>query len=302
MSRSIFAIVFAMVIVQVLGSWTEVHAKNKSLPKAIKVVTVTEDGGFIRAKIRIKSFPDPEKDAYVLRDGQGFKVISVDKCDDLVSISAVPETVGIVRKTADNVPDWLACKEPELTFNDFVIVPLTVSISNPELMQTEFWSKTLGATAVKFDPKLPQNIADAFAKQEYGKISIIATELERPIRAAGKVGEANFLYSIAIDAGARGVLASAGKPVDPTTTDILEYSPDNNRFELKTGVKSMVKDYQIKNLGFAADTKNLGKFTWQTMKSLPGGDDVYAPQYQLRPDAVANFDGQLLQKLRAPEL
>ncbi|MGO7097487.1 hypothetical protein ACCS94_18685 [Rhizobium johnstonii] len=176
-----------------------------------------------------------------------------------------------------------------------------LSISNPEFKQTEFWSKTLGKAAVEMRPELPRDIADAFAKQEYGKISIIASELEKSIREAGKVDEADFLYSIALDAGARGVLMSASQNVDPTMADILEYSTNSHRFELKADVMEAVQDYQIKNLGLAKESKALGKFTWETMKSLPGGDNVYAPQYQLRPSAAEDFNGEFLQGLQQPQ-
>ncbi|TBB53881.1 hypothetical protein ELH44_09460 [Rhizobium ruizarguesonis] len=301
MTRSIHKLLVALLLVQNVGQSAEAHAKDGGRAKAIKIVTVTEEGKSITAKIRIKSYPDPENDAYVLRSGEGFKVISVDKCNDLVSISAISETIGIIRKTGDSVPDWLPCTEPELTFNDFVIVPLTLSISNPEFKQTEFWSKTLGKAAVEMRPELPRDIADAFAKQEYGKISIIASELEKSIREAGKVDEADFLYSIALDAGARGVLMSASQNVDPTMADILEYSTNSHRFELKADVMEAVQDYQIKNLGLAKESKALGKFTWETMKSLPGGDNVYAPQYQLRPSAAEDFNGEFLQGLQQPQ-
>jgi hypothetical protein len=262
----------------------------KPRPKQIKVVTVTDRGEAVKAKIRIKAYPEPEKDAYVLRDGKGFEIISVDQCDSFVTITAVSETIGLVRKVGDDVPDWLSCTEPEVTFNDFVVVPLTVSVDNPDFQQPDFWTKTLGDAAVQGNPVLAADIAEAFKLKQYGKVSIIATELERSVRASGKTTEADFLYALALDAGARGVLSQGGAMGAGNT---LVYSIENDRFELKADVKAAISDYQIQNFNYDRDSDLLGKFTWKTMKSLPGGDQVFAPDFQLSPDALTDFNASL---------
>jgi hypothetical protein len=298
MSKVFRAMLLGLIATQCFVVLEGAQAKAKSKPKAIKVITITEDGRRVNARIKIKAYPESEKEAYILGEEDGYAKIAVDKCDSFVMIMAESETIGIVRKAEDLVPDWLPCKEPEVTFNDFLIEPMMFSTSNPAYKTEGFWRKTLGDVAVNSNPNLAKDIADAFSNQEYGKISIITTELEKTLRTAGKKDEADFLYSLAVDAGARGVLQSGGIISDVATANVLEYSKDTGRFELRADVKVFVEQYQAKTFDYSPYSQQMGKFNWETMKSLPGGDVTFAPDYQIGGDAAMQFDGTQLQGLQ----
>jgi hypothetical protein len=255
----------------------------------------------VTAALKVRATDAPEADAHVVDVGDGYKVILISKCDSFVSITAISDTVGIVRRLGDAVPDWLSCREPEIKFDDFVIVALTFSTTNPEFKTADFWSSTLGDAAMKANPKLPEEIAGAFAEREYGKVSVITTELEKSVRDVGKVDEANFFYALALDAAARGVLTMVPNDKgDPAKADVLDYSAESKRFELKPDMIPLVGEYQMKNLGYlgyTSQSSKLGKLDLETKMSLPGGKDVRLSDFQIGKDAAVYLNGDQLYNL-----
>lgn len=121
MTRPIVFAFCTLFLVQGVGAWDVLNAQDGP-PVTIKVITVTKDGTPIRARVRIKPYPNPEEDAYVVQVDKQFKIIQVGKCDESVWIGVRPETIGIVRK----IGNWLPCRQPELKFDDFEIVPLAL--------------------------------------------------------------------------------------------------------------------------------------------------------------------------------
>lgn len=263
-------------------------AGSAEAAKQIKVLTTTSEGVAVRAKIKLKVFPTGETNAYVLREGKGYSIISVESCDDFVSLSAVPDVIGINRKINDDVPDWLPCEEPEVVFNDFQIQRLTLSVNNPAYSSADFWQQTLGVDAETTRPELPGILAEAFRNQEYGKISIITTELQQALRTAGKSQDADFLYALAIDASANGVLSANGRA--DLINDALRYSSETNRFELTTDAQAIVRNYQTETLRLPQNSQNLGRIDWSTMRSLQGGATVAVPDYTLGAGEIQSFE------------
>lgn len=272
---------FIAIFLCTLPGWAEAA-------KQIKVRTTTGDGVPVQAIIKIKIFPSGEKDAFIQRERNGVSIITVEQCDEFVSLSATSNVIGITRKINDDVPDWLPCEEPEVVFNDFQIQRFVLSVRNPAYGGAEFWRNTLGNEATASRPELPETLAAAFRNQEYGKISIITTEIQRALRAAGKSQDADFLYSLAVDASANGILSAKGK--NDLIDDALRYSPTTNRFELTDDAQAVVKAYQAEALRLPQNSETLGQIDWQTMKSLQGGTNVRIPSVDLGAGDIRSFE------------
>jgi uncharacterized surface protein with fasciclin (FAS1) repeats len=263
--------------------------RKSAPPKSVIVRTITDSGDNIRATIKVKIFPKDEAVAYVKVEGSGYKIVLLERCDDTVSLFAFADTLGIIRKQGDAVEDWLPCKEPEVVFNDFRITPFDTGLNKKALSDPVFWNNAFESGNSVVNAALSADIADAFAKKEYGKISIIGSELHQQFRAAGKQSEADFFYSMSVDAAAKGILESTGisKATDAAAT---EYLAATGRFELSLGAKTFVEKYQQEKLGISASSEDFGKIGWTTMKSLAGGDSARTALYQLPPDSIAEFN------------
>jgi hypothetical protein len=268
-----------------------IKAEDARPPKIITVRTVTDQGANIRASVRVRMFPKEEADAYVKTEGNGYKVVVLERCDDTVSLKAFTDTFGITRKQGDLVEDWLPCKEPEVVFNDFVISDFDIAPVKKAFSDPIFWDNAFGSNNSVVNVALSKDIADAFANQQYGKISIIGSELHQQFKAAGKQSEADFFYSLAVDAAAKGVLQVAdGGP--PSLVDRTEYLTSTGRFELSPEAKALLEKYQQDKLGIAPGSEGFGKVGWLTMKSLAGGETARVAEYKLDPGQIAVFNAE----------
>lgn len=264
-----------------------IGATQAEAAKKIKILLKTDNGLNVTADIKVKSFPSNEIDAYVLSSGNGFSIIALEKCDEFVSLNAVPNVFGISRKINDDVPEWLPCEEPEIVFNDFQIQIFTVSVRNPIYGKADFWRQTLGQQALIEKPHLAEELATAFQGQEYGKISLITTEWQNVLRESGKTQEADMLYSLAVDAAAQGVLSVKAR--SDLNEQTLQYSPVTKRFELSKEVQSVIRDYKSQSYNFPQNPKDLGQIDWNLMRSLQGGADVSVPDVKLDADKLNSF-------------
>lgn len=265
-----------------------VAAQPVEAAKRIKVVMKTSDGVGVKARLKVKAYPAAAVDAFVLNEGNGYAIISLENCDDFVSISAVSTVVGIARKLDGQTSEWIPCKEPEVVFDDFYIQRFAISTSNALYRDTEFWRQTLGPAAVASKPDLPKQLASAYESQEYGKISIITTQLQNSLREAGKQQEADFMYSLAIEAAAQGVLDANNQP--DLIGEAVKYTPSTKRFELTEDGLAAIKTYKVENLGSSRTDGRLGSIDWSTMKSLPGGAAVQVPNVTLDAKGIQSFE------------
>lgn len=266
--------------------------KPQVKPKPVTVITKFEDGRPVEARIMVRRFDkaDEEVKPTIGSSASGTVVVLLAECDGNVGLNATARSLNVTRKKKD----WLPCNEQQVTFNDFVAEPFATALANPSLTMPGTWVAVLGPEAVASKPGLPNEVATAFANKEYGKISIIGTELNVGLRRAGKIDEADYFYALAQEAAALGAAEAIGSAgIGSAATDFVAITGRN---ELTPDARLIIEKFQMKKLGLPKDYANLGKVDWQTMKSLPGGVDVFAPDFQVSKEAYATIGRDALIK------
>ncbi|PWW04038.1 hypothetical protein DFR52_101728 [Hoeflea marina] len=251
--------------------------------KTVRIVTRTSGGAEVWAEVKQKRLDGEVSDVSYIRHVKGLAEIYAPSCDATLYFNAYTTKLGVNNPEGER---WLPCAQPEVTFSDFELMTATILYRDKRFSDPATWQKAFGGVVT--DSTLPDQLAEAFANKEYGRVAIISTELKEQFRTAGKVEEAGFFYGIAIDAGARGAVAKLDLPISDETLETFAYFDD--RPELTTEAKGWLGDYQIKDLGVSAGAQNLGKLDWKTMRSLQGGDSANVELYKVPDGAIANFD------------
>jgi len=255
---------------------TKVDAATSAY-KYIRIVAKTKDGTPFKARLSKKKFPAEETEPFIVQSSTGVYTIVEDKCDDTIYYKIIPTSVFVVR--AENSPEWLPCTEPEVVFEDFILAESISLDSESNYSSPKFWRSLIPWTDASADINmLPNELASAFREKEFGKIAIITSEISNELRSLGKHPEADFFYSLSVDATGVGIASKLEEkaPNAPVTV----FVPAKDRIEFTPEGKALLEAYQIKTLGLSTDSNEFGKAGWQTMKSLPGGTGVVAENYK----------------------
>ena len=253
----------------------------------VRIVTTTTGGLKVWAKVKQRKINGEVTDASYIRRTKGLAEVFVSNCDQTLFFNAYTTTLSVNNPVGER---WLPCRSPEVTFSDFELMSATIFYDNDQYSDPAVWKKAFGDSVLDLD--VPTDLAQAFANREYGRVSIIGTELNQQFRTAGRDDQADFFYALAVDAGARGAAAKLGLLIEDGTLETTTLY--NDRLELTAQAKDWVGQYQMMDLGAKSDTKDLGKVDWKTMRSLPGGADVNVAKYDVPFAAIAEFDTEVL--------
>jgi hypothetical protein len=212
--------------------------------------------------------------------------IFLTKCDGSVRFKAFKrDRLGFYTRSKPD--DVRFCTTPEVVFNDYVPTAIGQVISPDLLGDPNAWKKVFG-----FDNEAAKKYADAFrdalGKGDYGYVAIATSEVAASLRKAGSPKAAYPFETLSLQSTMTGILEEKG--LDPDDFPVLEVKPGSDRLALTPKAQDVLVEYQKTVLGFSPTSKELGKAGWTTMKSLAGGDEVKAAQWNLQVGEASKLD------------
>lgn len=263
---------------------------STSLADWITIRTVSTQGKPVSTKIEMSVSSEAWKDVEGESIPTGGTKLFLDKCDGSTRFKAFKrDNFGFHTRSH---PDGVKyCQLPEIVFDDYVPTAIGTIISPSQLGDSKAWAKAFGGRTDVPATEYAEALQSAFAKEEYGFVAIASSELAASLRDVGALEAAIPFESLSIQSTVAGVLQKQG--MDPTMYEILVQEPGTNQFVLTPKAELALKEYQVKDLGFATTSPKLGKAGWETMRSLSGGQDVKAVEWKLPNKDASAFDAKV---------